>query len=106
MQILSDLPRAKRGKSHSLHLGTYKPKEVRDELDSDQKNDEKEITGAENSVDVRIPGIAKFVMKGQYGVTIAAMTILGIFVVERMFKLSMCIAKCQQNQQPIRQRLV
>ena len=59
---------------------------------------------ADNSVDFQIPGQFKFVLRGQYGVTIAAMTILGIFVVERMYTLSMCLARGHNNQNQARNR--
>ena len=109
LRLYLDLSRTKRKHSH-LKIGEYgihhdlkvNSGEQKVSVDIQQGNDQK----TSDSVDVQIPGIAKFVMKGQYGVTIAAMTILAIFVVERMYTLSLCLVKCQNGRQILQERLV
>ena len=98
--VFLDLSRSKRGKRlrigeygnhESLHISTETPEKL--EIKSDKE------TPSGHAVDVSIPGVANFVLRGQYGITIASMTILAVFVVERFFTLSMCLAKRQIPQQ-------
>ena len=56
---------------------------------------EKKSHDGDESVHVNIPGVGNLCLRGQYGVTIAGIVILSLFLVERMYSLSLCLA--QQN---------
>ena len=57
-----------------------------------------------DSVDMHIPGVGKLCLKGTMGVTIAAIVILSIFLIERMFSLSMCLAEQNREDRTARWR--
>ena len=55
----------------------------------------------DESVHLTIPGVGNLCLKGSYGVTIAGIVILSLFLVERMYSLSICLAKQNRSERLI-----
>lgn len=78
-----------------------------------EKNWEKEKMGteiksnpavADESVDVHLPGVGKVCLRGTFGVTVAGIVILSIFLIERMYSLSLCLAEQNREERTARWR--